>query len=504
MNRCVKIKSVVVSLLISCIMYLHASHELPIVVIIPSYNNEQYVQKNLDSVCRQHYANLKQIIYINDASTDQTGFLVDEYVRNCPMGDKFVVIHNEYNRKALMNIYTAVHMCDDNVLAVVLDGDDEFAHDHVLAHFNRVHSDEDIWLSYAQYINWPPLAALHNHIPIIGWAAQTPQEIIDAKNYRWCYKWFWSGLRAFRAWFFKCIKIESLFLDEPPYQGKLLPIMYDAAILWPMMEMGGNHMAFIPDILLTRNMTPLNDFHSTGHDVKKAVRKMLRSQKVYPTLEARADAKKVHNKQENRGAATLLFSSDNPKNLAHMLSRISPEQSCCVVYSDSEKHAYVYQVLAAFYSHVLFLKEDEYTHLNEQLIAFLKSIHEKHVFVASDKHVYKMDYRLRECIDLLERTYAYGFYFGLTQHDFFDKQHATPATAAYERLDDTTGVWQFKCWTPKDWKEHSQLPALYRISDMISVLKKSPAYTTDRLLTKWAQLPVAQDKVGLFFIRQEV
>lgn len=503
MNSYIKIKSVVFYVLISCMTYLHASQELPIVVIIPSYNNEQYVQKNLDSVCCQHYANLENIIYINDASTDQTGFLVDEYVRNSPMRDKFIVMHNEYNRKALMNIYTAAHMCDDNALIVVLDGDDEFAHDHVLAHFNRVHSDEDIWLSYAQYINWPPLAALHNHIPIIGYAAQTPQEIIDAKNYRWCYKWFWSGLRAFRAWFFKCVKIESLFLDEPPYQGKLLPIMYDAALLWPMMEMGGNHMAFIPDILLTRNMTPLNDFHSTGQDIKKAVRKVLRSQKVYPTLESRADAKKIHHQQENRGAATLLFSSDNPKNLAHMLSKIAPNQSCCVVYSHSEKHAYAYQLLAAYYSCVLFLPEDQHILLNEQLIAFLTSIHEQHLFVACDKHPYTMGYKLHDCIDLLERTYAYAFYFDLTHHDFFDAQHTTPATAAYERLDDTTGVWQFKCWTPKNWKQHRQLPTLYRISDTVAALKKAPAYTIDQLLTKWAQVPVAQDKVGLFCIREE-
>ena len=54
--------------------------EHPLVVIIPSYNNAQWYKKNLDSVFNQRYSNYR-IIYLDDASTDQTGYLVEKYIQ---------------------------------------------------------------------------------------------------------------------------------------------------------------------------------------------------------------------------------------------------------------------------------------------------------------------------------------------------------------------------------------------------------------------------------------
>lgn len=403
--------------------------ELSIVVIIPSYNNELYCKDNLDSVFAQKYSNFR-VIYINDASTDATGKLVDAYVHQRDLHDRVTIIHNDYNRKALMNIYQAVHMCDDNDLIVVLDGDDQFAHEYVLAKFNRVHADGNVWLSYAQYINWPPMAAIQNKIPILGYAAQTPQNIIDAKNYRWCYKWLWSGLRGFRAWFFKCVKISSLFLDAAPGKGKLLPIMYDAAIMWPMMEMGGEHTKFIPDILLTRTITPLNDFQVSGDELKKAVRRVLRNQKAYPTLHDRCEAATWAERQEDRGVGVMLVSrapDDTQATLdllTHTLLEIpltketiqAPTQaasesckrllalgintdlvvekaktfnrsSCCVLCNNNPADAQAYQSLAEQYPNVTFLHctdGDQPTGLSNQLITYLQSIDENHVLVIED------------------------------------------------------------------------------------------------------------------------
>ena len=51
----------------------------PIVVIIPSYKNAQWYQRNLDSVCFQNYSNYR-IIYIDDCSPDGTADLVQSYI----------------------------------------------------------------------------------------------------------------------------------------------------------------------------------------------------------------------------------------------------------------------------------------------------------------------------------------------------------------------------------------------------------------------------------------
>ena len=48
-----------------------AIRERSIVVIIPSYNNVRWVEKNLMSVFEQKYENFR-VIYIDDCSTDGT------------------------------------------------------------------------------------------------------------------------------------------------------------------------------------------------------------------------------------------------------------------------------------------------------------------------------------------------------------------------------------------------------------------------------------------------
>jgi len=52
------------------------------VVIIPSYNNENYVVENLESVCWQKSTNPYEILYVNDCSTDRTREVVETYVKD--------------------------------------------------------------------------------------------------------------------------------------------------------------------------------------------------------------------------------------------------------------------------------------------------------------------------------------------------------------------------------------------------------------------------------------
>ncbi len=47
------------------------------VIVIPSNNNKDWYQKNLDSVFNQRYLNYR-VIYIDDGSTDNTGTLVED------------------------------------------------------------------------------------------------------------------------------------------------------------------------------------------------------------------------------------------------------------------------------------------------------------------------------------------------------------------------------------------------------------------------------------------
>ncbi len=50
-------------------------------VVIPSYNNEKWVEANVASILKQTYTNY-DVLYINDASTDNTPNIIKNIVDN--------------------------------------------------------------------------------------------------------------------------------------------------------------------------------------------------------------------------------------------------------------------------------------------------------------------------------------------------------------------------------------------------------------------------------------
>ena len=63
--------------------------EIPISVIIPVYNAEEYLARCMESVLAQTHRRL-EIILINDGSTDESGTICDEYARR---DSRVIVIH---------------------------------------------------------------------------------------------------------------------------------------------------------------------------------------------------------------------------------------------------------------------------------------------------------------------------------------------------------------------------------------------------------------------------
>ena len=231
------------------------SNEKPIVIVIPSHNNKDWYRRNLDSVFNQNYKNYR-IIYLDDASTDGTGKLVQAYVKEQRQEMRVKVFLNEKRVGALANTFKACWLCNSNEIVAILDGDDWFSNEHVLEKLNNIYADPNVWVTYGQFVYYPCKTP--------GWAAQVPDDIIERNAFRE-YPWVTTALRTFYAGLFHKIKKKDLL-----YQGQFFMMAGDLAYMWPIVEMAGKHSRFIPEVLYVYNVdTGINDIIKNPETQKK-------------------------------------------------------------------------------------------------------------------------------------------------------------------------------------------------------------------------------------------
>lgn len=241
------------------------------VIVIPSYNNKYWFQRNLNSVFSQKYKNYR-VIYIDDCSPDKTGELVESYTNFLEKKDIVKLIKNKERKGALENLYNAIHSCEPDEIIVTLDGDDWFANENVLTYLNNIYQDPGIWITYGQFVYYP------SNSP--GWAQETPGHIIAQNSYREN-AWRTTHLRTFYAGLFHKIKRED-FLHE----GKFFPMAWDLAFMFPMMEMAGTKSKFISQVLYIYNFaTNIND-EKVNRNLQIHLENIIRSKPKYKPIKS--------------------------------------------------------------------------------------------------------------------------------------------------------------------------------------------------------------------------
>lgn len=229
---------------------------LEFTIIIPSYNNEQYYFRNLDSIIHQKTNVPFKVVYINDCSTDRTGQLVDAYVKHYHLAALITVVHNKKNVGALANIYNTIHMLKDDTVVLIVDGDDWLAHDYVLQRIYKEYQNSSVWLTYGQYVYYPDGCE--------GICKKIPRAIIQTNSFREWNRWVTSHLKTFYAGLFKRIKLEDL-----QYNSKFFPMANDVAMMMPMLEMASNgHISFISDVLYVYNHCNTLCNHNKNRDLQ--------------------------------------------------------------------------------------------------------------------------------------------------------------------------------------------------------------------------------------------
>jgi len=242
--------------------------ERPIVVLITSYNNVDWYQRNLDHVFSQDYSNYR-VIYIDDCSPDGTGDLVEQYIAERGLEDKIILIKNEERMFKMYNLVFAVHnLCDDDEIILDHDGDDWFSRNDALSIINAAYEGPNVWMTYGNWGGYPK--------PEVSNCKEIPAYVIRNSSYR-DYWWVTSQQRTFYAWLFKKIKIEDLY-----YNGDFVKADIDTAYMFPLLEMSGGKFKFIRDIIYIYNRACVNTVDE--NDVRK---QLLREESRFNRARAR-------------------------------------------------------------------------------------------------------------------------------------------------------------------------------------------------------------------------
>jgi len=443
-----------------------AKQDHPMVVLIPSHNNNQLFQGveryklNLDSVFKQTYENYR-ILYIDDNSEDGTASRVEHYVKEKGQQHRFTLIRNLQRYGPSRNRYVGAHLCQNHEIVVILDGDDYLAHKNVLNIVNDAYQDPNVWLTYSQFQTVPD-----NNL---SGGQQVPHWVIEENAYRQ-YGWYYHSLKTFYAGLFKQVELKDLL-----YEGKFYPVSSDLAEMLPMIELSGGRFKFIPDILYYATQYAHNEMHVFGKSLMAKMSAHILKSEPYKPL-AHEFVRESYD--ANTKADIVILFSNNAKKLEKLLYSLESNILCgqgtiTVLYEDIVDDIAAYYSIIKQFTGVKFIRLTQRRLLTQVLKEILQNLPNSYVLFASEKKAINHSVCLADAIYALESTFAYAFCLSLDIsdirarekkliHHIQDSHHLSEKVYACQ-LDNVQSV-----------KNYDQiLMTLYRKKDIHEVLNNS-------------------------------
>ena len=205
-------------------------------ILIPAFNCAPWVERNLSSALSQKYDNF-DVVYINDASTDNTFDLVKNILNQSDK--KFKIVSNDVNVRALCNLYSEIRKAKEETIIITLDGDDFLANNEVLSYLNEIYQDKNVWLTVGSYMENTTYNVISPKIEKGFWNSNIRKS-----------SWSFSHLRTFRKKLFDKIRVNDMLDND----GHFFRFTFDRAMMYPMVEMAGpDHIAMIDKVLYIYN-----------------------------------------------------------------------------------------------------------------------------------------------------------------------------------------------------------------------------------------------------------
>lgn len=202
--------------------------ELPVCVVVPSYNNIQTLNTTSASIYKQDYTNYR-VIFVDDISDDPLELDTILTISKDHCQDSRYMIMKQYTKqRQCAGRYIGYHMAYDDEIIMFLDGDDMFYNAQTMSIINNAYINSPVAMTYGSHVD------LHEGIvhSICKGGDSFPSNIIKNKQYRY-HAFLSAHLRTGYAYLFKNIHITDLMHND----RKFFKIMTDYAEMIPALEM---------------------------------------------------------------------------------------------------------------------------------------------------------------------------------------------------------------------------------------------------------------------------
>jgi glycosyltransferase involved in cell wall biosynthesis len=437
--------------------------EKPFVIIIPSYNNSAFVEKNLRSVFAQNYKNYR-VIYIDDHSADDTHLKAKKIIAELQQSQRTHLIRNEQNLGALANLYNAIHSCQDQEIIVLVDGDDFLAHEQVLSILNQAYQDPSVWMTYGNFLDYPA----YSQYPVR--CKEISEGVIRRNSFR-KQEWVATHLRTFYASLFKKIALRDLV-----YRGRFFPMGWDLAFMLPLLEMSGPHVKFIKEILYLYNRNnPISD-HRVNFSFQQECALAVRAKKPYARLQELKSA------SEGLGVDIAVLYSGDPMQLHTLLDSLNryaaPIGKITVLCPLVKRKDAILDELEQAFPAACFVYTDKFKEAVLKLVEENPLDKSRYLLLAQDQLVLKDFISLQDSAELLQKTEAFGLYFSLGAH-LAEDQTLLPVRHAGAK--ESLLGWQPSC-SSGPWKNPAPLDlVLYSKKELKNLLATAPFNSREEL-----------------------
>lgn len=438
---------------------IHPERNFPIAehksfaLILYAYNQSGWCEKALRSVFEQDY-DYYRVILVDDGSVDGTSEKAQKFVIENQQDHRVILIRNESHLGPVASLYRAIDSCLDREIAIPLDVKDWLAQPMVLSRLNEIYQNPDVWMSFGPSIEYPSYEI-----------AQKP-------------------LYSFYSAIFKQIRLHDLFKE-----GKFA--MNSEAYLEPLSELSGGRVRTLNEPLV---------FHNQASCFKEG--------EAFPQVSsyaALAQFPKVRDAKEK--VDVLLFSYNRPLQLYSCLESlhryVTGYEKVSVLYRASNPAFQEgYEKVKGAFPGVKFVAQskDPKHDFKPNVLKIVFGSPSEYIVFGVDDMVVKDFVDLKQCMDLMEKTGAYGFYLRFGKHIRHCYQTGE-AQAVPPSIPVASGVFAWDIRTAQsDWAFPNSLDlTLYRKAQLQEAFKKLKYKTPNSLEFTWAKSGAMPLAIGLYF-----